>query len=67
MKLESNSLNWNWNELEHELELKDMKCTKVALICPQGIFFPFFGGTEMLTKIGEKRLHKDFDLIVQAI
>ena len=27
MKLEPNSLDWNENELEHELELEDMKCT----------------------------------------
>ena len=44
-----------------------VKRTEIALICPQGLFFPFLGGTEMLTKIGEKRLHKDFYLIVPAI
>ena len=27
MVLEPNSLDWNGNELEHELELEDMKCT----------------------------------------
>ena len=27
MKLELNSLDWNVNELEHELELEDMKPT----------------------------------------
>ena len=29
MDLESNSLDWNGNELEYELELEDMKRTKV--------------------------------------
>ena len=29
MKLEPNLLNWNVNELERELELEDMKHTKV--------------------------------------
>ena len=27
MELEPNSLDWNGNESEHELELEDMKCT----------------------------------------
>ena len=27
MELELNSLDWNVNELEHKLELEDMKCT----------------------------------------
>ena len=30
MELEPNSLDWNWNELEHELELEDMKRTYVG-------------------------------------
>ena len=29
MELELNSLDWNGNELEHELELEDMKRTDV--------------------------------------
>ena len=29
MELEPNSLDWNGNELEHELELEDMKHTKI--------------------------------------
>ena len=29
MELELNSLDWNGNELEHELELEDMKRTNV--------------------------------------
>ena len=29
MELEPNSLGWNGNELEHELELEDMKHTTV--------------------------------------
>ena len=37
MELEPNSLDWNGNELEHELELKDMKLTlelmKLTVIC----------------------------------
>ena len=28
MELEPNSLDWNGNELEHELELEDMKRTQ---------------------------------------
>ena len=32
MELEPNSLDWNGNELEHELELKDMKLTVICLI-----------------------------------
>ena len=31
MKLEPNSLDWNGNELEHELELEDMKRTNMGL------------------------------------
>ena len=30
MELEPNSLDWNGNELEHELELEDMKHTTVS-------------------------------------
>ena len=30
MELEANSLDWNGNELEHELELEDMKRTHVT-------------------------------------
>ena len=30
MELELNSLDWNENELEHKLEIEDMKCTHVA-------------------------------------
>ena len=30
MELELNSLDWNGNELEHELELEDMKRTPVC-------------------------------------
>jgi hypothetical protein len=29
MELEPNSLDWNWNELEHGLELEDMKRTYI--------------------------------------
>ena len=32
MELEPNSLDWNGNELEHEVELKDMKCTIIFLL-----------------------------------
>ena len=31
MELEMNSLDWNLNELEHELELEDMKRTHVHI------------------------------------
>ena len=31
MELESNSLDWNVNKPEHELELEDMKCTMVKV------------------------------------
>ena len=31
MELEPNSLDWNGNELEHELELEDMKHTYVMI------------------------------------
>ena len=31
MVLEPNSLDWNGNELEHELELEDMKRTQICL------------------------------------
>ena len=31
MELEPNSLDWNGDELEHELELEDMKHTKSIL------------------------------------
>ena len=31
MELEPNSLDWNGNELEHELELEDMKRTYVMI------------------------------------
>ena len=34
MELELNSLDWNGNELEHELELEDMKRTKVRYADP---------------------------------
>ena len=30
MELELNSLDWNVNELEHELELEDMKRTNIG-------------------------------------
>ena len=37
MELEPNSLDWNGNELEHKLELKDMKLNldlmKLTVIC----------------------------------
>ena len=32
MELESNSLEWNGNELEHKLELDDMKRTIISFI-----------------------------------
>ena len=32
MVLEPNSLDWNGNELEHELELEDMKRTNVIIV-----------------------------------
>ena len=38
MELEPNSLDWNGNELEHELELEDMKRTFVNL---ESMFFYF--------------------------
>ena len=33
MELELNSLDWNVNELERELELEDMKRTSVQYVC----------------------------------
>ena len=35
MELEPNSLDWNGNELENELELEDMKRTNVFQIAQQ--------------------------------
>ena len=32
MELEPNSLGWNGNELEQELELEDMKCTYISYL-----------------------------------
>ena len=32
MELELNSLDWNVNELEHELELEDMKRTNSSVV-----------------------------------
>ena len=32
MQLEPNSLDWNGNELEHELELEDMKRTHAVYL-----------------------------------
>ena len=34
MELEPNSLDWNGNELEHELELEDMKRTYKSAFFP---------------------------------
>ena len=38
MELELNSLDWNGNELEHELELEDMKRTNLSLDSDQELF-----------------------------
>ena len=37
MELEPNSLDWNGNELEHELELEDMKRTNMSFVECKGI------------------------------
>ena len=46
MELELNSLDWNGNELEHELELEDMKRISILLILLSPLVSGLFKSTD---------------------
>ena len=61
MDLEPNSLDWNGIELEHELELEDMKCTLVSFGAFRVSLFPIksiFGTAQYRQSWGPKTLQQ---------